>query len=191
MSRSRRRLGRGRRGARSAGSAADGVSDDGVFTPLIDIFIAIVFFLMVTMRAGGGFVSVVPAVELPSSTGAPAEEELTVAVSPDRILLGGEPLMSVEEALGSARPSEPYLIPELHRSLREVREEISASLAEGESFRGTLAVQADRRIPYAVLSRILYSARKAGFRAFHLHVTEDEGRVAADGPPGGNLHASR
>lgn len=182
MANRRRALGgsRARKGRNDLGDSFGGASDDRVFTPLIDIFIAIVFFLMVGMTAGGEFVSVNPDVELPHSTGEDASDELTVAISTDRILIGGEPVMSVQEAMASASASEPYLIPQLFEQLRVVRDDIEATLQEDETFRGVLAIQGDRKIPYAVLSRVMYSARKAGFSAFNLHVVSEQASSGAE-----------
>lgn len=182
MANRRRALGgrRARRGGDDLGGSFGDGPDDRVFTPLIDIFIAIVFFLMVGMTAGGGFVSVTPDVELPRSTGEDASDELTVAISTDRIFVGGEPVMSVQEAMASADASEPYLIPELFEQLRKVRGDVETTLQEDETFRGVLAIQGDREIPYAVLSRVMYSARKAGFDAFNLHVISEQAGPAAE-----------
>lgn len=154
-------------------------TDDRVFTPLIDIFLAVVFFLMVGFTQSGQVVSVTDGVELPTSTGIPAQEELTVGISPDRISIGGEPLLSVNDAMASGPGSEPYLIPLLYEELLSIRRDIEATAGPDERIRGVLAIQGDQEIPYAVLSRVMYSARKAGFQGFNLHVNQDE---SAGGP---------
>jgi biopolymer transport protein ExbD len=74
----RRRGGsRRRRGSGDSGTSFGDAADDRIFTPLIDIFIAIVFFLMVGMTSGGGFVSVTPEVRLPRSAGQQATGQQT------------------------------------------------------------------------------------------------------------------
>jgi biopolymer transport protein ExbD len=158
--------------------------------PLIDTFVSIVFFALTTATVGE-LAPVVPGVTLPSSNvGAPSAQELTIGISRD-ISVAGARVMSTQEAAvaQSNNPAEPLIIPQLLAVLQERADSIrktSAGEAKEGSLKTPLAIQGDKTMRYDMLSRIMHTARWAGFRNVTLQVQ----REGVDNPAPGAAPAA-
>lgn len=145
--------------------------------PLVDTLVAIVFFALATASVGE-MAPVMPGVNLPDSrVGATTLQEITLGIGP-QVTLGGRPIMSTQEAARaqSNNPAEPLLIPALYSALRAQVDSIRRAQQsnENESVRNPLAIQGDRSMRYAVLARVMQTARLAGFRNLTLQVNRVE-----------------
>lgn len=141
--------------------------------PLVDTFVAIVFFSLATATLGEQM-PVMPGVTLPDSRiGETAFRELTIGIS-NQITINAVPIMTTGEAASarSNNPSEPLLIPQLFSALRTQADSIrkAKGLGQNMSVPNQLAIQGDKTMPYAVLARIMQTARLAGFRNVSLQV---------------------
>ena len=141
--------------------------------PLVDTFVSIVFFALTT-AAVGELAPIVKGVNLPESgVGNPAYRQLTVGIGP-QISVAGRPIMTVQEAAAarSNNPAQPLLIPELYAALKATADSIrqATSVGADQSVQTRLAVQGDRTMRYDLLSRVLQTARLAGFRNVSLQV---------------------
>ena len=144
--------------------------------PLIDAFVSIVFFTLVTATAGE-MAPVATGVNLPESqVGELALQQVTLSISsaPAQISLNGQRLMSVEEAARAAsnQPDQPLLIPALYSALKTAADSIrdDEGLPGNQSVGELLAIQGDRSMRYDLLSRVMQTARLAGFRNVTLQV---------------------
>jgi biopolymer transport protein ExbD len=150
--------------------------------PLVDTFVAIVFFSLTT-AAVGELAPVMPGVRLPESrVGANALQELTLGIG-SQVTLGGRPIMTTAQAASaqSDNPAEPMLIPQLYSALRAQADSIRSvqRVGENQSVKNPLAIQGDRTMRYAVLARVMHTARLAGFQNLSLQVN----RVQDDATP--------
>lgn len=141
--------------------------------PLVDTFVSIVFFALTT-AAVGELAPIVKGVQLPESqVGNPAMRELTIGVG-SQVTVAGRPIMSIQEAAGarSNNPAQPLLIPELYTALKATADSVrqATNVGANESVRTKLAIQGDRTMRYDLLSRVLQTARLAGFRNVTLQV---------------------
>lgn len=153
--------------------------------PLVDTFVAIVFFSLTT-AAVGEMAPVMPGVNLPDSRiGATTLQEITLGIGP-QLTLGGRPIMSTAAAARaqSNNPAEPMLIPQLYSALRAQADSIRGAQGgdENQSVRNPLAIQGDRSMRYAVLARVMQTARLAGFRNLTLQVNRVEDTAAPRRP---------
>lgn len=144
--------------------------------PLVDTFVSIVFFALTTATVGE-LAPIVNGVALPETrVGAPTHEQLTLAVAsnPASIVFNKQPVMSVNEAASAAStyPGQPLAIPGLYARLKTAADSIrkEKSIAADESVDVPLAIQGDRTMRYDLLSRVLQTARLAGFRNVTLQV---------------------
>ena len=91
------------------------------------------------------------------------------------VALAGRPVMSTLEAAQarSDNPAQPLLIPPLYAALRAKADSIRAlrRIPNGQSIDAPLAIQADRTMRYDLLSRVMQTARLAGFRNLTLQVS--------------------
>jgi hypothetical protein len=122
----------------------------------------------------GELAPVVRGVNLPESrVGQPALQQLTLGIGP-QVTLGGRAVMSTQEAAQaqSDNPAQPLMIPPLYAALRAKADSIRSlrSAPATESVDVPLAIQGDRTMRYDLLSRVMQTARLAGFRNLSLQV---------------------
>ena len=154
--------------------------------PLVDTFVAIVFFSLATATVGEQM-PVMPGVQLPDSrVGETALQELTVGIG-NQITINAVPVMSTVDAAAarSNNPNEPLLIPQLYNALRVEADSLrrAKGLGSNVSVENTLAIQGTKTMRYALLARIMQTARLAGFRNVSLQVNRTEDGAAAPARP--------
>jgi hypothetical protein len=124
-------------------------------------------------------------VNLPESRiGQPAMQQITLGIGP-QVTLAGRPVMSTVDAAAarSDDPAQPLMIPLLYAALRAKADSIRTlrSLAAGQSIDAPLAIQGDRTMRYDLLSRVMQTARLAGFRNLTLQVNHIADAVVRSG----------
>jgi biopolymer transport protein ExbD len=149
--------------------------------PLVDTLVSVVFFTLTTATVGE-LAPVIRGVNLPDSrVGQPALQQLTLGIGP-QVTLAGRPVMATVAAAQSQStdPAQPLLIPPLYAALRAKADSIRAlrNVPADRSLDTPLAIQADRTMRYDLLSRVMQTARLAGFRNLTLQVN----RVAEPSP---------
>jgi len=148
--------------------------------PLVDTLVSIVFFALTTATVGE-MAPVISGVTLPEAhVGTNALQQLTLGVG-RQVTLAGTPVMNTMEAAQaqSNDPQEPLLIPPLYSALRAKADSIrtATSAPSDEPVDAPLAIQGDRSMRYDLLSRIMQTARMAGFRNLSLQVRRVTGGV--------------
>jgi biopolymer transport protein ExbD len=144
--------------------------------PLVDTFVSIVFFALTTQTMGE-LAPMVPGVSLPSSSvGKTTGHEITLGIAskPAEVTLGGQRVMTVQAAASatSNMQNEPLVIPQLYSALKTKADSIRRvnDIPSNQPVKAILAVQADKAMRYDLLSRVLQTARLAGFRNVSLQV---------------------
>jgi hypothetical protein len=111
-------------------------------------------------------------------------QQITLGIGP-QVTLAGRPVMSTVDAAAarSDDPAQPLMIPLLYAALRAKADSIRAlrSLAAGQSIDAPLAIQGDRTMRYDLLSRVMQTARLAGFRNLTLQVNHIADAVVRSG----------
>ena len=141
--------------------------------PLVDTLVSIVFFALTTATVGE-LAPVVSGVTLPEArVGTNALQQLTLGVG-RQVTLAGSTIMNTVDAAQSTSndPQEPLLIPTLYTALRGKADSIRSATKRpaDEPVDAPLAIQGDRSMRYDLLSRIMQTARMAGFRNLSLQV---------------------
>lgn len=150
--------------------------------PLVDTFVSIVFFALTTATVGE-LSPVVPGVRLPESrAGVAAHQQLTLGVGPD-VTLGGRTIIRTVDAARarSSDPRQPLLIPAVYTALRASADSIRRAerVPSGQELPTPLAIQGDSSMHYDLLSRMMQTARQAGFTHLSLQVNKVPGAPAA------------
>jgi biopolymer transport protein ExbD len=122
----------------------------------------------------GELAPVVSGVTLPEArVGTNALQQLTLGVG-RQVTLAGTTVMNTIDAAQSVSddPSDPLLIPTLYTALRTRADSIRAVTRRpaDQPVDAPLAIQGDRTMRYDLLSRIMQTARMAGFRNLSLQV---------------------
>lgn len=137
-------------------------------TALMDVFTVLVFFLMVSQDDSTQLPQRADIHLPPAVVQAQPEESLTLQVSDEHIYLHNDPLISVE----AVRNSDSPIIPAVTKALRDYSAEFPLS-ADNEEGR-LLNIVANKDIDYALLEKILTSAKQTEFKQVALAVLRQE-----------------
>jgi biopolymer transport protein ExbD len=145
-------------------------------TPMLDLMTIILVFLLMNFASSSENVNVAH-LTLPYSTAKlPVKEALTLIVTRDGILVD-QKLVARFQADGNFSPDDlpegpnGYLVQPLYDAL-QARSDHYKRIEEfgGSQFQGSIAVIADKNMPYAIIFRVLYTAGRAEFGRFKMFV---------------------
>ena len=155
-------------------------SADLLITPLVDMFVIIVLFLIANFSATGEILNMTKDVQLPTASHV-KELDLApvVVISATDVIMNGVAVARVADLA-----HEDYLsIPALEERLRESKkqtEELHSAPADGQAFTGDVNIQGHKEIPFKVLKRVMFSCQNAGFGNINFAVL-DAGAKASEG----------
>ena len=157
-------------------------------TPMVDMFVMIVLFLIANFSATGEVLMMNKDVVLPEAINT---EEVTMApvvmISMEQVLVSGVLIGRVDDLV-----REDYLnIPALEEKLRDMKkqyEDLHAMANDSEGgFKGDVNIQAHREAQFKIVKRVMFSCASAGFANINFAVLATGG-TAPEAPP---EHASR
>jgi biopolymer transport protein ExbD len=145
------------------GGAHKSVFADLNVTPLVDMFVILVLFLIANFSATGEILSMSKDVQLPEAANT---EELVMApvvvVSKDQVIVQGSVIGRVDDLT-----REDYLnIPPLEEKLREMKkqfEDLHNAANDTGAFKGDVNIQADKMVQFRIVKRVMFSCASAGY----------------------------
>jgi biopolymer transport protein ExbD len=166
-------------------------------TSMMDILVIILVFLLKSYSASTNSFTSVPGIQLPvSKTTDTPPDSLHLIVTHEAITFEGQRVVEFVQTSDSLNASQTTYsfkaedldegnlrIPRLFDALSKAREKAellraksTARDSEGRPlpFEGILAIQADKRVTYDTLRKIMYTAGAAQFRVFRLLATKQE-----------------
>ena len=133
-----------------------------MLTSLVDMFTIIVIFLLQNFSATGEILFMSKDIRLPDAVhGAELERAPVVAVSADAVTFEGKQIALTIDLSKADAPDVPELVDHLRDEHRKYEQ--SHSNDPGHPFRGLVHVQADRKIPFKVIKRVMRSCNDAGY----------------------------
>ena len=133
-----------------------------MLTSLVDMFTIIVIFLLMNFSANGEVLYMSKDIKLPDAYhGAQLERAPVISVSGEAVTFDGKMLL----ATGDLEKGDVLNVPELEDALRDEKrryEQIHQNDPD-HPFRGLVNVQADRRIPFKVIKRVMFACNQSGF----------------------------
>jgi biopolymer transport protein ExbD len=136
----------------------------------MDILTVLVLFLLKSFVMEGEAITPVPGVSLPeSSSSASPQTSIVIAIFNDAIMMNGEVVASVSDAVAS----DDLYIKSLAKRLdtaRDTAEEIARLRGTAEEFQGKVTIQGDREIGFAILERVMYTCSVTGYETISLAV---------------------
>ena len=140
-------------------------------TSMMDILTVLLLFLLKSFVVEGEVITPVPGVNLPeSSSEATPQASVVVAIFGDNVMMNGEVVASVTEAVAN----DDLFIESLAGRLDEAREKAIAIArqrgGDEELFVGKVAIQGDRDIDFAILQRVMYTCTMSGYEDIALAV---------------------
>jgi biopolymer transport protein ExbD len=133
-----------------------------MLTSLVDMFTIIVIFLLQNFSATGEILFMSKDIRLPDAVhGAELERAPVIAVSADSVTFEGKQILLTAD-LGKG---DVLNVPELEDVLRDERRRFEQSHAGDPkaAFKGLVHVQADRKIPFKVIKRVMFACNAAGY----------------------------
>jgi biopolymer transport protein ExbD len=166
-------------------------------TSMMDVLVIIVVFLLKSYAASTNSFTTVPGMKLPISASPDTPpDSLQVIVTPEGLTFENERILDFTQTMASAGSSEGtyafkpgdldengHRIVPLFDALTKAREKSevlraksAARDAEGKPlpFDGVLAIQADKRVQYDTIRKIMYTAAAAGYRIFRMLAMKKE-----------------
>jgi biopolymer transport protein ExbD len=153
---------------------------DLLITPLVDMFVIIVLFLIANFSATGEVLMMTKDIELPEAANVKeVEMHPVVMVSNDQVSVSGTIVGRVEDF-----SKDEYLnIPALEEKLRDMKKQYEDlhAMAKDDAggFKGDINIQAHKDVEYAIIKRVMFSCATAGYNNINFAVMTVAGEAAA------------
>ncbi|MFP2933451.1 ExbD/TolR family protein [Pyxidicoccus sp. 3LG] len=160
---------------------------DLLITPLVDMFVIIVLFLIANFSATGEVLMMTKDIELPEAANVKeVEMHPVVMVSNDQVSVSGTIVGRVEDF-----SKDEYLnIPALEEKLRDMKKQYEDLHAmakdDANGFKGDINIQAHKDVEYAIIKRVMFSCATAGYNNINFAVMT----IAGDTPAGPTAQAT-
>lgn len=141
-------------------------------TSLMDVMTILLIFLLKSFSAEGDILAADPKLKLPLSTSREAPKmKLIIQLSTDDIIVDGVKVAEVRDTR-----SRDLLIKPVFDSLMNNTKRMEFIERENPSlkFAGEVSIQGDKRIPFDLLKKIMYSCGQAGYGNISLAVMYSE-----------------
>ncbi|MGF1509105.1 MAG: ExbD/TolR family protein [Myxococcota bacterium] len=147
---------------------------DLLLTPLIDMFVILVVFLIMNFSANGDLVNISKDIQLPkASVEAEVERAPIIQISARTVAVEGVRIGDAEEIL-----NDPDLrVPTLTDKLQEMRK-VDESMHPGEPFKGQIIINADKEIGFKLIRKVMFAAAEAGYLNVNYAVLKTAADVA-------------
>jgi biopolymer transport protein ExbD len=130
-------------------------------TSLVDVMTIIVIFLLMNFSANGEVLYMSKDIKLPDAYhGAELERAPVISISAEAVTFDGRMLLNTGELA-----KDGLNVPEIEEALRDEkrRYETIHRNDPDQPFRGLVNVQADKRIPFKVIKRVMFACNQSGF----------------------------
>lgn len=179
------------------GLSKKGMFADLMVTPLVDMFVIIVLFLIANFSATGEILNMTKDVQLPEAKNV---EEVQMApvvlVSGEEIIVDGTSVARLVDIEGAE-----YLnIPALEEKLRELKkktEDLHSMAGDSEGFKGDVNIQGHKSVQFKYIKKVMFSCATAGYGNINFAVLNSgggggavQGTAKAPGAPAGGAVAA-
>lgn len=136
---------------------------DLLITPLVDMFIIILLFLIANFSATGEILMMTKDIQLPEAKNVKDVEMVPVVmVSGQEIVVDGQSVARLADIEGAE-----YLnIPALEEKLREMKrkyEDLHAQAGDNEAFKGDINIQGHKEVQFKYIKKVMFSCATAGY----------------------------
>lgn len=145
---------------RVAGGGRKGVDVSIALVPFIDFLIVLVVFLLMSFSASGELLAQKPTITMPDATHAvDLEPQPVIAIDNRVVTLDGR---RVADAQSLAQSAEMERIEQLVQDLETLKRNWSV-LHPSDPFTGSVILQADQKVDFRVIKKVMFSAGQAGY----------------------------
>lgn len=154
------------------GHAKKGIFADLLITPLVDMFVIIVLFLIANFSATGEVLMMTKDIQLPSASHVKDLDLVPVVmISKDEVIVQGTSVGKVSDIVKSDQMD----IPALEEKLRELKQKTDqlhqlANDTSEQSASGDVNIQADKDVTFRIIQRVMYSCSSADYQNINFAV---------------------
>jgi biopolymer transport protein ExbD len=151
---------------------------DVLITPLVDMFVIIVLFLIANFSATGEVLMMTKDIQLPEAVNVKEMEmHPVVMVSNEEVTISGTVVGRVQDLV-----KEEYLnIPALEEKLRDMKKQFEDlhSMADGNTnaFKGDVNIQANKDVEFSIIKRVMFSCASAGYNNINFATLQPKGEA--------------
>ena len=146
-------------------------------TSLVDVMTIIVIFLLMNFSANGEVLYMSKDIRLPDAYhGSQLDRAPVISISAEAVTFDGRMLLNT----GDLVKGDAMSVPELEEALRDEKRRYETIHVEDPDhpFRGLINVQADRRIPFKVIKRVMFACNQSGFANINFAALSREGATS-------------
>lgn len=148
-------------------------------TPMIDMFVVLVIFLLMTFSTSGEILFIQKDIELPSAT---MSDELSQAP----VVIIGAGLVSIEGfrvgRIDDIAEDENFEIADLSERLNNLKKNFQ-QLHPNEQFPGKIIIQGDKEVNFRVLKKVMFTCTSVGYTNINFAVLPVGGGGGGEGAP--------
>jgi len=142
-------------------------------TSLIDVMTLLLVFLLKSFSSEGEIVTLSKGLELPvSSAEKKPKPSLSINVSQNEIMVGNKVIASVSQVNQQGELIILSLAAFLKK--RKAMTEAIAAYSTTSEFKGEIIIQADRKLQYRTIQKIMYTCGQSGYSNFSLLVVKKD-----------------
>lgn len=167
--------------ALTGGAGKKKLNEDLLLTPLIDMFVILVVFLIMNFSASGELVSISKDIKLPkATTTAQLERAPIIQISANTVAVEGVKVGDSEDLLRE----DDLRIQDLTDKLQEMRK-VDEMMHPGQPFKGQIIINCDKDVDFKLVKKVMYASTEAGYINFNYAVLVTGAEPGADGEAGG------
>ena len=156
---------------------------DLLITPLVDMFVIIVLFLIANFSATGEVLMMTKDIQLPEAINVKEiEMHPVVMVSNDQVSVSGTIVGRVEDLVKDEYPH----IPALEEKLRDMKKQFEDlhAMADGNTnaFKGDVNIQAHKDVEFSIIKRVMFSCASAGYNNINFATLQKGEAAPAEAP---------
>jgi biopolymer transport protein ExbD len=140
-------------------------------TPMIDMFVTLVIFLLMTFSTSGEILFIQKDIELPK-----AEKSDTLEQAPVVIIGAGQVVIEGQSVgkMDDIAEDENFEIADLSERLNNLKRNYQ-SLHPNQQFSGQIIIQGDKQIPFRVLKKVMFTCTSVGYTNINFAVLPSGG----------------
>lgn len=171
------------------GHGKKAVNTELLITPLVDMFVLIVLFLIANFSATGDVLQMSKDIQLPEASHVKdIELAPVVMISNEQVIVDGNVIGRVDDL--SKEEGGYANIPALEEKLREMKkqfEQLHAMANDTEnSFKGDVNIQANKDVPFKIIRRVMFSCNNSGYGNINFATLQ---KGSGEGPGGAQASA--
>ncbi len=146
-------------------------------TPMIDMFVVLTIFLLMTFSASGEILFIQKDIELPTAT---HSDELEQAPA---IIIGNGQVVAEGKTVGrmdDIAEDENFEIADLSEILNNLKKQFQ-QLHPNQTFSGKIIIQGDKNVEFRVLKKVMFTCTSVGYTNINFAILPVGG---GGGPPG-------